>query len=161
MYMRLGDILVQRGVLSAEQSEMILDEQRRCNRPFGLLAERLFGVRESVVEEAWAEQYSAMADTIDPSTLRVGNELLSLVERRQAWQFGVLPVNWSRGELVACTTKNHLARAMRFVGWRVGVPCSFVLANPIALGQALNKFYPIDGLDPTMIGERRLAFAAG
>jgi len=159
MYMRLGDILVERGVLTAEQSELILDEQRRCNRPFGVLAERLFGVRESVVEEAWAEQYATLAEVVDPSSAAVANELLSLVERRQAWQFGVLPLSWSRGELVVCSTKVHLARAMRFVGWRVGVPSSFVLAHPVTLGQALTRFYPIDGLDPTMIGERRLAFA--
>ena len=36
MEVRLGQVLIESGVLSVEQSEQILDEQDRTGEPFGL-----------------------------------------------------------------------------------------------------------------------------
>ena len=35
---------------------------------------------------------------------------------------------------------------MRFAGWRIGIPASFAVADPLALGQALQRHYPMAGL---------------
>ena len=44
MTIRLGEILINRGLLSEEQVESILDEQSVSQRPFGLLAEAMCGL---------------------------------------------------------------------------------------------------------------------
>ena len=54
---QIGQLLVEQGVLSAEQVEHILTVQRASHRPFGDLAERLFGIEPQAVEDAWVEQY--------------------------------------------------------------------------------------------------------
>lgn len=63
--LRLGDLLVQHGVLTREQVEDILVEQQAVGRPFGELAGCLFGVPPQAVERAWAEQYAMLTGEYD------------------------------------------------------------------------------------------------
>ena len=42
--LKLGDLLVQQGVLTVAQRDQVLEAQRLRRRPFGVLAEDLFGV---------------------------------------------------------------------------------------------------------------------
>src|SRR5690606_14849299 len=118
MMLRLGDLLVRNGALTEAQRDSVLDYQRLTGRPFGELAERLFGVGQQAVEQAWAEQYGMIAQRVDPRTERVDAEALSMIDRRQAWQFRVLPIRFEAGELMICTTQDHLVRALKFAGWR-------------------------------------------
>lgn len=154
MNLRLGDVLVKRGVLTETQREQIVDEQKRSGRPFGVLAERLFGVTAGDIEDAWAEQYAALAGTVDPGAQRLDPYAHSLIERRQAWQFGVLPMRFEDDELVVCTTQENLARAMRFMGWRIGQPCRFEIASANALASILSSLYPMGGMDASALGRK-------
>lgn len=160
MYMRLGDLLVAKGVLTKEQRDLVLQEQRQCHRPFGVLAETIFGVRQSVIEEAWAEQYAELTQNIDPSTIQPHSDIIKLIERRQAWQFGMLPVGFDGEELIIASTTRHLARAMRFAGWKLGMPASFAVAEPEALAKALQRIYPMAGLNAETLMARKFSKAS-
>ena len=159
MAIRLGDLLVQRGVLTLEQRDEVLDKQWHTGRPFGLLAEQMFGVGQKDIEEAWAEQYSMMAERIDPTNETLDPSALNLVDRRQAWQFSVLPLRFEGDELLICTTQEHLPRALKFAGWRLGHNCYFVLAEPHALGEALMRHCPMEGMTPEVVCGDGLAAA--
>lgn len=148
MALRIGELLVRSGVLSALQRDQVLDEQRRSGRPFGDLAERMFGISPRDIEQAWAEQYASLVEPIDPRSSDSDPDALSLVTGRQAWQFAILPLRFSSGELIACTTQTHLARALRFAAWKVPTPVRFVLASPIHLGEALVEHYQVTGMKP-------------
>jgi len=151
MYLRLGDILVLRGLLTAEQRDEILDAQMSTSRPFGALAEEMFGIQASEVEHAWATQYASIADHIDPREARIEPRALTRISRRQAWQFGLLPLHYNGDSLIVCTTRDHLARALRFTGWRTSEPCQFVIADADSLGLALMRHYPMDGASPDLL----------
>lgn len=157
--MRLGDLLVRNGVLTDDQRRQILRRQRDDPSPFGVLAERLFGVGPGAVESAWAEQFATLTDHVDPRLEPVEPEVLGLIDRRQAWQFRVLPLRAEGEDLVVCTTREHLVRALRFTGWRLARTCQFVLADPLALGEALTRYYRLDGLSPASIAGRGLTVA--
>ncbi len=141
---RLGEILVNRGILTPDQVEMILDEQAETCRPLGLLAEERFGVPREAVEEAWVAQYEMLALQVDPAKEEVDPKVLDLVTRRQAWQFQVLPLRWDGFEVMTATTPTHLARAVRFATACVGAPCYFVLADPHQLHEAIDRHYPME-----------------
>lgn len=157
MAMRLGDLLVRQGVLTESQRDEILNFQATHKRPFGELAETLFGVPPEAVEQAWATQYAMLAESVDPRDTPIESDSLDLISRRQAWQFKVLPLGISRGEVRICTTQDHLARALRFIGWRVSAPCHFVLAQADHLGEALMRHYPITGFTAELVHARGLA----
>ncbi len=147
----IGDYLVRMGVITEKQRVCILEEQRLTGRPFGEIAETVFGVRTRDVEKAWAQQYAGLSDHINPVAERVDPIVLPLVSRRQAWQFRILPLRYEAGALLVCTTQEHLVRAVNFATRNIPATCLFVLADPEPLGEALMRHYPIDGMSPEMV----------
>ncbi|RMH14437.1 MAG: hypothetical protein D6695_01250 [Planctomycetota bacterium] len=153
MGVRLGELMVHKGLLSEDERNAILEAQLESGRPFGLLAEQMFGVSPRDVEQIWAEQFAELAEKIDPCTSSAAPEALACIERRQAWQFRTVPMRFEGSELVIATDAASLPRAMRFVGWRIARPCRFVLADPDALSMALQTYYPMAGLDSRTLAE--------
>ncbi len=154
MTLRLGEVMIRQGLLTPEQVEQVLHEQRVSGGAFGDIAERLFDLHPADVEAAWAEQYAALADPIDPRTHRVSDEARALITARQAWQFILLPIRIDTGEAVFCTTVANLPRALRFVYRAINQPCYFLLADEPALLDALSAAYPAPGMTPDALRAR-------
>jgi len=168
MELRLGQLLVESGVLSARQIERILSEQQRTGEPFGALCERLFHIEPEAIEQAWAHQYASLSRCVDLSREVIQPRALELVTRRQAWQFRLLPLRFDDRELMMATTQQHLRRALRFATGVMGVPVFLVLTTAESLGEALCKHYPFPGMTPRsvnddgmdrLLGERGLRLA--
>lgn len=149
MTLRIGDILVSSGTLTEQQRDQVLEEQVLQGRPFGQLAEHLFGIDPRAVEHAWASQYAEALGTTDPLREAIDPIALEAISPRQAWQFRLLPMRRemtaSGAELIVCTTERGLPRALRFVSTHLDEPTSLVVAEPGALGKALERHYPIAG----------------
>jgi hypothetical protein len=152
-HLQLGDLLVRHGVLTAQQRDEVLAAQRSRGGPFGAVAEEMFGVSPNAVERAWAEQYASLSPLVDPRRMVVSQQALEAINRRQAWQFRMLPLELRGDSIIACTTQQSLVRAMRFAGWRLGPACQFVLAEPLYLGEALCEHYPLAGMSPRDVCE--------
>lgn len=151
MAIRLGEILIQRGLLTQAQVEEILDQQSQWHRPFGVLAEEMFGLSVDDVEQAWAEQYAALTRVLDVRHETPEPHALAMVDRRQAWQFRVLPLRFDGEELMVATTREQLSRALRFVSRCLASPCYLVLTESRALGEALVRHFPMAGMTPDSI----------
>jgi hypothetical protein len=152
-YFRIGDLLVQRGILKSEQVLAVLDEQKRSGQPIGVICERLFDVSPDTIEEAWASQYISITRKVDPTIETIDPAALELVSRRQAWQFRVLPIRWDGDELMVATTAAHLRRALRFATRFLGVPVYLVIAEPHTIGAAMCRHYPIAGMTPASVDD--------
>jgi hypothetical protein len=151
MRIPIGELLMQQGVLTAEQCQAVLDRQAASHRPFGEIAEELFHVDGKAVERAWASQYAKITRWVDPLTETVDPMVQDLVTRRQAWQFRLLPMGYDGSELMVCTTQDGLIRAMNFAVRQLPVTCYFVLTAPETLAAALMRIYPMDGMTPELI----------
>lgn len=106
----IGQLLVEQGALTQGQVDHILKVQRASHRPFGDLAERLFGIQAKAIEDAWVEQYTRTVGTVDLDDHEVEQECLRLLNRRQAWQFNSLPMNRDDDNLNIATTRENLVR---------------------------------------------------
>jgi hypothetical protein len=157
----IGQLLVQQGVLSSFQSEQIASLQRTTRRPFGELAEELYGIAADSVERAWADQYAELTRWVDPRTEAIDPGVLALISRRQAWQFGVLPMGYDGAELIVCTTPELLVRALNFTSSQIGGMCFLVLSEPQALGEALTTHYAMDGMTAQSLMSNGLIRRAG
>lgn len=143
MALRLGDLLVIRGVLSRAQRDAVLQAQDGTGRPFGEIAEQMFGVSADVVEDAWAQQYALLAGAIDPRAEAVQEEAIARLSSEEAWQNEILPMRQDGHELMVCTTRERLVRALSFMDARVRQRCYFVLAERTHLHEALARHYPM------------------
>lgn len=140
--LRMGELLVRAGVLTATQVEAVLAEQKQTGRPFGDLAERMFNVPGDAVEDAWIEQYVHFGTEVDLATQRMDIDVLRVLNRRQAWQFKLLPLRYESEELVLATARSNMKRAVNFAWRRLSDPIYFVLAERPQLDQFLQTHYP-------------------
>ncbi len=142
---RIGQLLVEQGVLSDVQVQHILRVQKESGRPFGDLAERLFGISPRAVEDAWVEQYIRTVGLVDLSDVKVQTDCLRLLNRRQAWQFHLLPTSRDEqlGELNVATSPEHLVRAVNYATRSLDEPVYFMLAEHKQLREFLMKHYPV------------------
>ena len=147
--MRIGEMLVRMGVLNRSQVEAVLDEQQSGNEPFGAIAERLFGISPDTIERAWIEQTQERATIFDPAR-GIEDEARELVVRRQAWQFGIVPLRIDDGYLIAATSRKQLPRAVRFATRVLGMPVQFEIADDEELSTLLAHQYPIRGMDKSI-----------
>src|ERR1700744_2371309 len=111
---QIGQLLIEQGVLSERQVDHILKVQKMSHRPFGDLAERLYGINPRAIEDAWVEQYIRIAGVVDLDQQNIDSEALRVINRRQAWQFHLLPMNRDNENLQLATSAKDLVRAVNF-----------------------------------------------
>jgi hypothetical protein len=140
---QIGQLLIEQGVLTAQQVEHILKVQKISHRPFGDLAERLFGISPQAVEDAWVQQYMRMVGTVDLDHQKFDEQCLRLLNRRQAWQFHMLPMTRSDDHLNIATDAASLVRAVNFSAKKLDEPVFFQLAEREQLRAFLMKHYPV------------------
>ena len=139
----IGQLLVEQGVLTHKQVQHILQVQRLSHRPFGDLAERLYGVSPEAVEDAWVAQYTRVAGVVDLEDGEIDPACLRLINRRQAWQFHLLPLRRDAENLNIATDAEHLIRAVNFSTRRIIEPVCFVIADKAQLRDLLMRHYPV------------------
>ncbi|HMO27299.1 MAG TPA: hypothetical protein PKB10_13630 [Tepidisphaeraceae bacterium] len=140
---QIGQLLVEQGVLTERQVQHILNVQRTVNRPFGDLAEGLFGVDPKAVEDAWVEQYIRIAGVVDLEEIEIDQDCLRKLNRRQAWQLRMIPTNRLDDQLNIATTADALVRAVNFSARRFDEPVFMLIAEREQLREFLMRHYPI------------------
>jgi len=139
----IGQLLIEQGVLTDAQVRHILVVQKESHRPFGDLAERLYGVDPKAVEDAWVEQYLRTVGITDLEDVRIETDALRVLNRRQAWQFHMIPTNRENGALDIATTSDNLIRVANFTSRRIDEPVFFLIAEREQLRDFLMKHYPV------------------
>ena len=140
---QIGQLLVEQGALTAAQVTHILKVQRVSQRPFGDLAERLYGINPRAVEDAWVEQYIRMVGVVDLDEVEAETECLRMLNRRQAWQFHLLPLGRPPEGLHMATSAENLVRSVNFATRAIDEPVHFLIAERAQLREFLMKHYPV------------------
>jgi hypothetical protein len=140
---QIGQLLVEQGALTEAQVEHIVQVQKISHRPFGDLAERLYGIAPKAIEDAWVEQYLRTVGVVDLDDHNVETECLRTLSRRQAWQFHMLPMNRDSNSMQVATSAENLVRSVNFSTRRIDEPVSFVIAERTQLREFLMRHYPV------------------
>lgn len=159
---RIGEILVEQGVLSEQQVFEIVQAQKKLHLPFGVLAERMFEVTVESIENAWIEQYHRFTGTIDLSQQTFDESALRMINRRQAWQFECLPVNFEPGgELLMAASRRRLARAVTFATNRLDQVVYFRVAESEQIQAFLKQHYPMPEISEDLLTKAKEVKRAG
>ena len=140
---RLGELLIEQGILTDSQVNHILAVQKASQRPFGDLAERLYGIDPKAIEDAWVEQYRRIAGVVDLDEQLIDIGCLRTLNRRQAWQFRMLPMHRNETEICVASDADSLVRAVNFATRSFEEPVFFQLAERQQLLGFLMKHYPV------------------
>jgi hypothetical protein len=140
---QIGQLLIEQGVLTEAQVQHILKVQKISHRPFGDLAERLYGIDPKAVEDAWVQQYLRMVGVVDLDDMEIEVDCLRLLNRRQAWQFHLLPVNRESQQIQMATSAENLVRSVNFTARSIEEPVCLLIAENEQLREFLMKHYPV------------------
>ena len=141
---QIGQLLVEQGALTQAQVDHILKVQKVSQRPFGDLAERLYGINPKAVEDAWVQQYLRIVGVgVDLDEIEIDTDCLRLLNRRQAWQFHLLPLNREDEGLRMATSSDNLVRSVNFATRTIDEPVHFLIAEREQLREFLMKHYPV------------------
>lgn len=94
---RLGDLLIQQGLLTAEQLKFALEEQKRSGRKLGRIVVESAFVTEEAISKALARQLQA--PFVDLKTFNPRAELISLLPEAQARRFRAVVLDEVDGRL--------------------------------------------------------------
>jgi hypothetical protein len=140
---QIGQLLIEQRVLTEAQVQHILKVQKISHRPFGDLAERLYGIDPKAVEDAWVQQYLRMVGVVDLDDMEIEVDCLRLLNRRQAWQFHLLPLNRENQQIQMATSPENLVRSVNFTARSVDEPVCLLIAENEQLRDFLMKHYPV------------------
>ena len=150
--LRLGELLVQQGLISTDQLAIALAEQRRSNIPIGRLLVRLGFVTETAIRDIMAR--SIGQESIDLSQVVADSEALKMVPQEFARRNRVLPIAYEPVEhlLTIATPEIFNVVAMdqlrAMLGSHIEVKTQF--ASEAQLENFIDQFYgyelSVDGI---------------
>ena len=150
--LRLGELLVQQGLITTDQLSIALAEQRHNNIPIGRLLVRLGFVTESAIRDIMARTIGQEA--IDLAQVVADPEALKLVPQDFARRNRVLPIAFDTAEqvLTIATTEIFNVVAMDQLRAMLGaqIEIKTQLAAEAQLGDYIDHFYgyelSVDGI---------------
>ena len=150
--LRLGELLVQQGLITTDQLSIVLAEQRHNNIPIGRLLVRLGFVTESAIRDIMARTIGQEA--IDLAQVVADPEALKLVSQDFARRNRVLPIAYDAAEqvLTVATTEIFNVVAMDQLRGMLGprIEIKTQLASEAQLEDYTDHFYgyelSVDGI---------------
>jgi type II secretory ATPase GspE/PulE/Tfp pilus assembly ATPase PilB-like protein len=150
--LRLGELLVQQGLITTDQLSIALAEQRHNNVPIGRLLVRLGFVTESAIRDIMARTIGQ--ESIDLAQVVADSEALRHVPQEFARRNRVLPIAYDPAEhiLTIATTEIFNVVAMDQLRAMLGsqVEIKTLLASEAQLGDYIDQFYgyelSVDGI---------------
>jgi len=150
--LRLGELLVQQGLLSVDQLRIVLTEQKRQNVPIGRLLVQLGFVTEDVIRDVMARTIGQ--ESIDLAQVVIDADALGLVPEEFARRNRVLPIAYDpESRLLTLATTDVfkvvvLDQLRANLGGRVELRT--LLATEAQIEESIDKFYgfelSVDGI---------------
>ncbi len=136
---RLGDRLVQAGIITTDQLGKALEEQKRNGGILGSNLIKLGYISEGDLSRFLSKQYGFPA--IDLSKIEISPELLKLVPLEVVQKQKVLPVSRAGSTLVIATSDPTNYLVFDDIKFLTGYNIDVVVTGESSLKDAINKYY--------------------
>ena len=150
---RIGDILIDKGILTQDQLNIALTEQKKStNKPLGKIIVSLGFATEAVVRDALGEALGQEA--VDLTKVVVDSEVLKLVDKDVARRYHVLPLSLDLKQRVLTIAMSDTFNVVAIDQLRAllggNVEIKPVLAGESEIESAIDNFYgfelSVDGI---------------
>lgn len=141
---KLGEILVQAGVIDELQLASALGEQQRWGRRLGVTLVKLGMVDEGHLIRALAKQLELPVASLGGK--RIAEEVIALVPAKMASEHGVIPLfvkreGKGRGHLYLGMEDPSNIEVLDDLSFRTGLDIHPVMVTPSDLGAAIDRYY--------------------
>jgi hypothetical protein len=168
--LKVGEILLQAGIIDEIQLKAALSEQRQWGHRLGLTLVKMGMIEEDELIRALAMQLGLPVATLGGK--RIPPEAIALVPARVAIEHSVIPLFVKRdgnaGKIFLGMEDPSNVEVLDDLSFRTGLEIQPVMVAPTDLGQAIDRYYvqkeeSSGGVDPAAsdesMGERSLSFS--
>ncbi|MEE4661534.1 MAG: GspE/PulE family protein, partial [Halieaceae bacterium] len=149
---RLGERLVEKGLITEDQVMIALTEQKKTGKLLGQSLVDLGFISEAVMRDIISEITGGTS--IDLSTVLPDAEALAMIDKATAQRHGVLPVSFDENQRLLLVAMKDTSDVMLLDRIRAGVPQGVevepVLATEAEIEQSVDSFYgyemSVDGI---------------
>jgi len=149
---RLGDVLLEQGLISQDQIRIALTEQKRTNEPLGKLFVSLGFVTESVIRDTLGD--ASGQTSIDIKNVVVDGEAIKLISKSTAQRFKALPITLDKenNEITLAMADIFDVVALDHIGNLIGSDIKLIPkhAGENDISDAIDRFYgyelSVDGI---------------
>ncbi|VAW54714.1 Type II secretion system protein E, partial [hydrothermal vent metagenome] len=149
---RLGEELIYQGLITEDQVNIALKEQKKINKPLGEALIHLGFVTETVLRDALSKMLGR--ESIDLRNIVPDNEALSLIPKELSIRFNIIPINFNNEENILSIAMTDiynliiLDRLRAIVGNRIEILP--LLSGESEIANAIDQFYgyelSVDGI---------------
>ncbi len=136
---RLGDRLIQAGLITKAQLDKALEEQKRTGGLIGSNLIKLGFIKEEDLLQFLSKQFGFPA--VDLSKVEITAELLKLIPSEVVQKHKVLPVSRAGSTLVIATSDPTNYLVIDDIKFLTGYNIDVVVAEETALKDAINRYY--------------------
>lgn len=142
---KLGEILLEEGMIDEKQLNAAIDEQMKTNDQLGFVLVRMGFINEDVLYHFLAMQIGVKF--VDVSILtHIEDEVIKTITGETAKKYNILPIEKNSGRMVFASINPSDPSFQTSLKYEVPggqeTDFAFVVTTPAALKDAIDKFYP-------------------
>lgn len=140
---KLGEILLEEGMITEEQLEEAIAEQTRTSEALGIVLVKLGYITEDVLYHFLAMQVGTKF--VDVNILHIEDEIIKLIDVNLAKKYNIIPIDKKPGKIIFATSNPldpSLATNLKYeIKTTEDVELNFVVTTDSALKSAIAKYY--------------------
>ncbi len=135
---RFGDLILADGLVTQEQFDQALSEQKRTSEKLGEILVRLGLITEEQLVHFLSRQYGIPEVTFPEN---IAPEIIKLIPSRIASKYGVMPIGRTIGSVTLAVADPTNLSALDDVAFMTGLKVVPAITSPSIIRQALQRYY--------------------
>jgi len=135
---RFGDLILAEGLVTQEQFDQALAEQKKTNEKLGEILVRLGLITEEQLVHFLSRQYGIPEVTFPE---KIAAEIIKLIPARIARKYGVLPIGRTIGSVTLAVADPTNLSALDDVAFMTGLKVVPAIASPSVIRKAIASYY--------------------
>ena len=140
MAVRIGELLLKEKLITPDQLQQALTQQKSNGGKLGFSLVKLGFVKDEQITALLSKQYGVPA--INLAQFKLDLTIIKLVPTETARKYQIIPLSRSGSTLTIAMTDPTNVFAMDDIKFMTGYTVEPVVASEVAIGDAIEKYYP-------------------
>lgn len=141
MALRLGEILVEKGIISQEELKLALKEQHQTKEMLGHVLVRMGFVTEKKMLQVLAQQQGIKF--VDPREMNIADKVIKCVPAKFVWHYNIIPISIKDDVLTIAISNPFDMWPVDDLETNLGFKVEMALATTADIKESLKKYYGV------------------
>src|SRR3954451_20298668 len=150
MAVRIGELLLKEKLISPEQLQQALSQQKANGGKLGYNLVKMGFVKDEQITTLLSKQYGV--PSISLAQFKIDPTIVKLVPAETARKYQIIPLSRNGSTLTIAMTDPHNVFARDDIKFMTGYTVEPVVSSEVAIPDAIEKYYPAAGAKAGAVG---------